>query len=244
MAIRAIRSPSGSIGFRRPDLGRHARARRRRRLPPSRPANEDWVKRVIGLPGDTDRGARRRRDPERPGDPAPARSTTFDLPVSPNSPCRIVERRRRAPVEARAADDGAALPLSRASARRCRAGAATRCSTRAAGRADNFGPSHRAGGPALHDGRQSRRQRRQPLRRLDENGVGLLPIDNVLGRGLDRLLVDRRLGANGCKPWTWFTRRALEPDLRDGLLMSDARGLAGGDARPQAGQPRLVRTRR
>ena len=47
--------------------------------------------------------------------------------------------------------------------------------------------------------------------RSSEQGVGLLPIDNVIGRALIAFFSTDG-SAEWLKPWTWFTRRALGPD--------------------------------
>jgi signal peptidase I len=126
--------------------------------------DEDFVKRVIGLPGDTVqmRGGHVILN----GKPVPqGADRRLLMPVTPNSPCRPSipaamrsrSRRRRQPF--------CAYP---ATARRCRAArSSTRssCSTRWKDpcRADNTALFTRAGRPLLRDGRQSRRQHGQPL---------------------------------------------------------------------------------
>ena len=71
------------------------------------------------------------------------------------------------------------------------------------GPGDTFRPDHRAGRAIVRDGRQSRRQPRQPLPGRGR-GVGLLPVDNLLGRVLV-CFWSTDGSAEWIKPWTWFT---------------------------------------
>ena len=80
-------------------------------------------------------------DPQRPAAAARSRLPPYALPISPNSPCRVVPP--RGPDRRSRATASSCLRLSRLSARPCRAGRATTCSTRSSdGPADNFGRDH------------------------------------------------------------------------------------------------------
>ena len=63
--------------------------------------------------------------------------------------------------------------------------------------------SDRAAGPAVRDGRQPRQLRRQP-RAVRDGGVGLLPIDNLVGRA-DAVVGSWDIGMRSQPVWTWLS---------------------------------------
>ncbi len=156
-----------------------ARTRRRRRLPPPG-ADEDFVKRVIGLPGDTleVRGGMLILN----GRPIPREQAAAhsQCRFRRNSPCRVVPpaRRRWSALRTTAAPR-ASTPPSR--------DAAGRPLLPCLDQVDNpprrqFRRRSSSRRPCVPDGRQSRRQPRQPL-----------PAD----RGRDRLRAGRKSGRPG-----------------------------------------------
>ena len=131
------------------------------------------------------------RHPQRQAGPARADRRLSRCRSSPNSPCRG----RAGGADAAVAGDGraAGLRLSALIARPSRTGAATTVLDQVeTGDADDFGPVTVPDGPCVRDGRQSRRQPRQPLSASTRGGIGFVPIENVVGRALSALLVDRR----------------------------------------------------
>lgn len=162
------------------------------------PGNEDWVKRVIGLPGDTIqvRGGQLILNAR----PVPrTRIADYRMPVSANSPCRRVGPEPRE----EAASDGSrvcAYPRYR--------------ETLPGGRSYDVLDQDSAGDlddtpvfrvPAGHlfvmgDNRDDSQDSRVPL---ELGGVGMLPVDNLLGRTLVTFFSTDG-SAQWLKPWTWF----------------------------------------
>jgi len=171
------------------------------------PGGDDWVKRVIGLPGDTIEV----RDGVviLNGQPIPrTQMEPFDLPVTPNSPCPterpgienygvrlttdanggqhcLYPRYRETLPNGRSyevLDQGLSVP------------------------ADNFANGQPITVPAgqlfvMGDNRDDSLDSRFEVA---EGGVGLLPIDNVLGRAAMGFWSTDG-SASWIKPWTWFT---------------------------------------
>jgi signal peptidase I len=171
------------------------------------PGGEDWVKRVIGLPGDTVEV----RDGVviLNGQPVPRQQIEpFDLPVTPNSPCPTV----RPGIENYAVRESTAADGSR------------HClypryrETLPGGRnyevldqgltvpADNFANGQPIRVPegqlfVMGDNRDDSLDSRFDV---SEGGVGLLPVDNVLGRATIGFWSTDG-SAQWLLPWTWFT---------------------------------------
>ena len=179
---------------------------------------------MIGLPGDRSRRAAvvilNGRPVQR------RRIADFALPISPNSPCR---GRRHPPAHRPRRPWSAAYPPYRDPAGRPQLrGARPGQGRRATLRADRG-----ARRPAVRDGRQSRRQPRQPLPR-QAGGVGLLPIENLLGRATIAFWSTDG-SAGWLKPWTWFGAARWD---RIGKTAGERRPrrLARREARPSARQ--------
>jgi len=161
--------------------------------------DEDLVKRVIGLPGDTIavRGGivilNGRALPHR-------RIADFEMPVTPNSPCRVV------------GDDPGARPEPGPGGTVCHypryvetlpGGRSYDVLDQGHSPTDDFGPVTVPDGHLfmMGDNRDDSADSRVPL---FENGVGLLPIENVLGPA-EIAFWSTDGSAEWIKPWTWFT---------------------------------------
>jgi len=163
-------------------------------------AEEDWVKRVIGLPGDTVEV----RDGAviLNGEPLPRqRIADYAAPVSPNSPCRVtmdgaVRRLRDGggggicayPRFRETLPDGTSYEI---------------LDQIVDGEADTFEPVRV---PADHvfvmgDNRDESADSRFSI---EQEGVGMLPVDNLLGRVLVTFWSTDG-SAEWIKPWTWLS---------------------------------------
>ncbi|HEY0117009.1 MAG TPA: signal peptidase I [Allosphingosinicella sp.] len=176
------------------------------------PRNEDFVKRVIGLPGDRIelRGGHLSLNGQAVGR---ERIADFIVPVSENSPCRPIGGDTRAVTDA-GGQPACSYPRWRetlpggrgydtidqiqASPERCAAmPAVDPC------RADNFGPIVVPEGHVfvMGDNRDDSLDGRFPV---SQNGVGLLPLDYLQGRALISFFSTDG-SAEWHLPWTWFT---------------------------------------
>lgn len=162
--------------------------------------NEDFVKRVIGLPGDTleVRGGMLVIN----GRPIPREQAgTFAMPISANSPCRVVAG--ATPMIRRADDSGNAClyPVFRET---LPGGRSYRVIDQVDNpRADNVPPTVV---PAenlflMGDNRDdSLDSRFSP----HEGGIGFVPVENLIGRATF-IFWSTDGTAEYAKPWTWFT---------------------------------------
>lgn len=164
---------------------------------------DDFVKRVIGLPGDTIEV--RRGSLILNGRPVRrARIAPVAIPISPNSPCRRITGR------------GIALPVSDGS--KCvypgyretlPNGASYRVIDQVGGSVGDSFPATTV--PAGHlflmgDNRDDSLDSRFPP---FEGGIGLVPLDHLIGRA-SAIAWSTDGSASYLKPWTWFT--ALRAD--------------------------------
>jgi len=166
--------------------------------------NVDWVKRVIGLPGDTiavDNGRLvingkviLREDLGMMG-----------IPVSPNSPCRVASG--ATPTFAR--EDGAILCQYPAYRETLPGGRSwTVFDQTDDARGDHFGPVKVPAGHVflMGDNRDDSMDSRYSLA---EGGIGPVPVDHIVGKaGIAFWSTDG--SASYLLPWTWFT--ALRPE--------------------------------
>ena len=165
------------------------------------PSNElDLIKRVIALPGDTVEmrgGMLMLNGKAIPRQPLPP----FAMPVTPNSPCRVVP-----PATARevAADDGGSVCLYPAFRETLPGGVSYVVIDQVDNpAADDFGPVRVPDGHVfmMGDNRDdSLDSRFAPA----IGGVGFLPVENLIGRGLFTFWSTDG-SASYVKPWTWFT---------------------------------------
>jgi signal peptidase I len=171
------------------------------------PQGDDWVKRVIGLPGDTIEV----RDGQiiLNGRPVPREQMApFDLPVTPNSPCPD-RREQIANYAVRLTTDSngqqhCLYPRYRETLPNGRTyevldqGVTIPADNFANGQPVTVPPGHLfMMGDNRDDSMDSRFE-------VSQGGVGLLPIENVLGRATIGFWSTDG-SASWIKPWTWFT---------------------------------------
>jgi signal peptidase I len=163
----------------------------------------DWVKRVIGLPGDTVavdggelilNGVRIARQSE----------GTADIPVTPNSPCRVVP----GAVPDVAEEDGVTVCRYPVYRERLPNGRSWQVIDQVDERADHFGPFKVPAGEVflMGDNRDdSLDSRYSPA----EGGIGPVPVDHIVGRA-SFAFWSTDGSASYWLPWTWFS--ALRPE--------------------------------
>jgi signal peptidase I len=162
--------------------------------------NEDLVKRAIGLPGDTIevRGGVVILN----GQALPRqRIADFTFPVSPNSPCRAAGGAAGRTIAGEQGETLCTMPRFRETLPD--GTAYDVLDQRPDGEADNFGP---VTVPADHvfvmgDNRDDSSDSRFPTA---VGGVGMLPVDRLLGRVLVSFWSTDG-SAEWIKPWTWFS---------------------------------------
>jgi signal peptidase I len=163
------------------------------------PHGDDWVKRVIGLPGDTIEV----RDGVviLNGQPIPRQQIeAFDLPVTPNSPC---DHAGQGLVTQQAGADGGQHCLYPRYRETLPGGRSYEVLDQGISAGDNFPQTTVPAGQIFLMG-DNRDDSLDSRFRLDQGGVGLLPIDNVLGRAMVGFWSTDG-NAEWIKPWTWFT---------------------------------------
>jgi signal peptidase I len=159
-------------------------------------AQDDWIKRVIGLPGDTVqmKGGQLWLN----GKPVPKQEMApFDVPVTPNTRCLSTQ------FEAKAADDSDVCRYPRFK------------ETLPEGKSyevlDLFTKPQDDTPPVvvpqghlflMGDNRDNSEDSRFPAE--VGGGIGFVPIDNVIGRATV-MMWSTDGGAEWLKPWTWFT---------------------------------------
>jgi len=176
------------------------------------PRDEDFVKRVIGLPGDTVqlRGGHLILNGQPVGR---ERIADFMVPVSENSPCRPLGGEARAITDANR-QPACAYPRYRETLPGGRSydivdqivATPERCASMPSVDpcyADNYGPITVPEGHVfvMGDNRDDSLDGRFPVSR---NGVGLLPVEHLQGRALISFFSTDG-SAEWLLPWTWFT---------------------------------------
>ena len=164
----------------------------------------DWVKRVIGLPGDSIAVADGRLVIN--GRPvARAEDGMVSFPVSPNSPCRVVPGATPNLVQAK----GQALCRYPAYRERLPDGRSWLVIDQVDDpRADHFGPVRVPSGHLLLMG-DNRDDSMDSRYSLAEGGLGMVPVENLVGKATFAFWSTDG-GARYWLPWTWFS--ALRPE--------------------------------
>ena len=162
--------------------------------------DEDFVKRVIGLPGDTleVRGGMLVIN----GRPIPREQAgTFAMPISANSPCRVVPG---ATPMVSPTDDGGTACLYPVFRETLPDGQSYRVIDQVDNpRADNVAPTVVPEGHLflMGDNRDDSLDSRFPPQ---EGGIGFVPVENLIGRATF-IFWSTDGTAEYPKPWTWFT---------------------------------------
>jgi signal peptidase I len=161
---------------------------------------EDFIKRVIGLPGDTVavQGGMLIVN----GHPIPReQSGTFAMPISPNSPCRVVAG---ATAMTGQTDNGELACLYPVYRETLPEGRTYRVIDQVNNpRADDLAPVKVPAGNVflMGDNRDDSLDSRFTVK---EGGIGFVPVENLIGRA-SFIFWSTDGTANYAKPWTWFT---------------------------------------
>ena len=163
-------------------------------------ADEDFVKRVIGLPGDSI--AVRDGMLVINGHPVPREQAgTFAMPISANSPCRVVDR--ATPMVGRS-DDGKPACLYPVYRETLPGGRSYRVIDQVDNpRADDFGPVIVPEGRVFLMG-DNRDDSLDSRFSSAEGGIGFVPLDNLIGRATF-VFWSTDGTAQYSRPWTWVT---------------------------------------
>ncbi len=161
--------------------------------------NEDLIKRVIGLPGDT--VEMRRGELVLNGTPVPRRKLKdVPIPITQNSPCRIVPPAIAATVIAA----GHSYCIYQAYMESLPGGPSyTTFDQLEHGPADDFGPVRVPAGRLFLMG-DNRDDSLDSRFEVTEGGVGMLAQQDLIGRALGTFWSTDG-SATYWKPWTWFT---------------------------------------
>jgi len=161
--------------------------------------DEDFVKRVVGLPGDT--VAVQDGMLVVNGRPVPRQSeATFAMPISNNSPCRVVGGALAMTGQTDSGEPACLYPVYRES---LPDGHSYRVIDQVDNpRADDFPQTRVPEGRLflMGDNRDDSLDSRYPA---FEGGIGMVPVDNVIGRALVTFWSTDGTASYG-KPWTWF----------------------------------------
>ncbi|HWH17607.1 MAG TPA: signal peptidase I [Allosphingosinicella sp.] len=163
------------------------------------PGNEDFVKRVIGLPGDTIQMIDGVLSIN--GEPLPkVRIADYLMPLSPNTPCRTIDPSAKKVVEDEQGRRFCAFPRYRET---LPGGRSYYVLDQTMGSGDNTEPVVVPEGHyfVMGDNRDDSFDSRFPVA---VGGVGLLPAENLIGRAL-LTFFSTDGSADYLKPWTWFS---------------------------------------
>jgi signal peptidase I len=167
--------------------------------------NEDYVKRLVGLPGD--RVQVREGALWLNGKPVPrARIADYLMPVSPNSPCRYVDPDAARIVTGEGGRRFCAYDRYRETLPEGRSYAIL--DQMEAGPADNTGEFVVPAGHYFMMG-DNRDDSEDSRFSLQDGGVGFLPADHLIGRALITFFSTDG-SAEWLKPWTWFSAARRE----------------------------------
>ena len=155
----------------------------------------DYIKRVIGLPGDTVEMRRGRLILNGRIVPQTAK-TELSVPLSANTSCHPAARERQTPEGSVCDYDSAVETLPN--------GRSYRVIDLGTGPADEFGPVTVPEGRlfVMGDNRDNSQDSRYPA--IANGGVGLVPTDLLVGRA-SMILFSTDGSAEWANPWTWFT---------------------------------------